>query len=278
MRPARAYLGRVYLGMFDAHIANSEYTADELRASMVPRHTRPVHVCPMGVDIPPAVTRSVQSDARRELIGACGGSDRPVVIYAGRLSPEKHVGLLPAVMSTLLSRGSQAQIVIAGDGPLRRQLESQFATVAAGRAHLLGHIGDRPRLNRLIAGSDVFLHPNPREPFGIGPLEAMASGTPLVAADSGGVLSYASQDNAWLTRAEPEAFATAVESVLADPAERARRAANAQLTAQRFTWPAAAARMFQTYERVHATRTSRPSSQGASKVGELRPLSARPGE
>jgi alpha-1,6-mannosyltransferase len=277
-RLARAYLGRVYIGMFDAHIANSEYTADELRTSMVQRHTRPVHVCPMGVDIPAALTKSERSDARRELISVCDGLDCPIVMYAGRLSPEKHVDLLPAVMSSLLSRGSQARIVIAGDGPMRRQLESQLRTVAAGRAYFLGHIGDRHRLNRLIAGSDVFLHPNPKEPFGIGPLEAMASGTPVVAADSGGVLSYATEDNAWLSRAEPDAFATAVESALVDSAERLRRTANAQLTARRFTWPAAAARLFRTYERVHAARTSWPTSPGPSKVGELRPVSAGPGK
>ncbi len=40
----------------------------------------------------------------------------------------------------------------------------------------LGHEADRRRLADLYANVDVFLHPNPREPFGIAPLEAMASG------------------------------------------------------------------------------------------------------
>jgi alpha-1,6-mannosyltransferase len=275
---ARAYLGRVYIGMFDAHIANSEYTAEELRASIVPGHSRPVHVCPMGVDLPPDLTSAEQSAARRKLVAACGGADHPIVIYAGRLSPEKHVDLLPEFMSSLLSRGSPARMVIAGDGPLRRELQSRLDVVAPGRAHFLGHVGDRHLLRRLIAGSDVFLHPNPKEPFGIAPLEAMACGTPLVAPHSGGVLSYATDDNAWLTQAEPDAFADAVESVLRDPLERSRRSANGRLTARQFTWPVAAARLFQTYERVHAARMSRSTSGDAPRVSDLRPAVGKPAQ
>ena len=64
-----------------------------------------------------------------------------------------------------------------------------------------GHV-DARALARLYASCDVFVHPNPREPFGIGPLEAMASGVPLVLPAAGGVLSYANADNAWLARAD----------------------------------------------------------------------------
>ncbi len=64
-----------------------------------------------------------------------------------------------------------------------------------------GHVGARETLARLYASCDVFVHPNPREPFGIGPLEAMASGVPLVAPAAGGLLSYANDTNAWLAGA-----------------------------------------------------------------------------
>jgi alpha-1,6-mannosyltransferase len=51
----------------------------------------------------------------------------------------------------------------------------------------LGYIADRELLADILANCDVFLHPNPHEPFGIAPLEAMASRLALVAPDSGGV-------------------------------------------------------------------------------------------
>jgi alpha-1,6-mannosyltransferase len=270
-RAARAYLGHVYLGMFDAHVANSEYTAEELRDAMVPKHQRAVHVCPMGVTLPPAMTPAARQAARQELIATCGGRDVPLVIYAGRLSSEKHVDVLPAVMAALAAAGSGAHLVIAGDGPMRGGLEHRLHAAAAGRAHFLGHLTDRSALTRHIAASDVFLHPNPREPFGIGPLEAMAAGVPLVAPDEGGVRTYATADNAWLTRAEPDAFATAIRLALDGGAENRRRVANALLTAERFTWPAAASRIFQTYDRLHTARVARSPSRA------IRPAAAAPG-
>jgi len=251
---ARTYLGRVYIGMFDAHIANSEYTAAELRGAMVAPHLRAVHVCPMGVHLPRPMMPDVRQEMRRKLVAACGGQEVPLVMYAGRLAPEKHVDVLPDVMAMLLRTGSRAHMVVLGDGPLREQLQVRLKAVAPGRAHFLGHIDDRPTLSRCIASSDVFLHPNPREPFGIGPLEAMAAGTPLVASDAGGVLSYATCDNAWLTKAEPAAFVEAIQAVLRGGAERVRRTTNAQLTARQFTWTAAASRLFRTYDQAHATR------------------------
>ena len=59
-------------------------------------------------------------------------------------------------------------------------LQGQAETRVPGRVHFLGHLPDRRQLASLYANADVFVHPNPREPFGIGPLEAMASGLPLV--------------------------------------------------------------------------------------------------
>jgi hypothetical protein len=46
----------------------------------------------MGVELPPDLTNAEQSAAPRTLVA--GGADHPIVIYGGRLSPEKHVDLL----------------------------------------------------------------------------------------------------------------------------------------------------------------------------------------
>ena len=62
---------------------------------------------------------------------------------------------------------------------------------------MLGHL-DKELLADYYANADVFVHPNPKEPFGIAPLEAMASGVPVVAPNSGGILSYATDENIWM--------------------------------------------------------------------------------
>jgi glycosyltransferase involved in cell wall biosynthesis len=250
----RAYLGRVYIGMFDAHIANSDYTASELRGAMVSPHERPVHVCPMGVELPASPTADARRSARCELAALIGQRHAPIVVYAGRLSPEKNVDVLPDVLSELLATDRRIHMLIVGDGPSRRQIEARMRGGAAGQAHFLGHLTDRRTLLKFICGADVFIHPNPREPFGIGPLEAMAVGTPLVAANAGGVLSYATSDNAWLADPTPAGFAVAIRAALRDPDERARKAANAEVTAGQFSWRVAASRIFRTYDHIHRQR------------------------
>ncbi len=67
-----------------------------------------------------------------------------------------------------------------------------------------------------------FRAPEPAQPLGIGPLEAMASGVPLVAPAAGGVLSYATRQNAWLAEPAGEDFADAVREAMA-PARHATR-------------------------------------------------------
>ncbi len=82
-------------------------------------------------------------------------------------------------------------LVIAGDGPKADWLIASLQEFASGQFSFLGHITEKEKLADLYANADIFIHPNPREPFGIAPLEAMSSGTPVVVPNSGGVLSYA---------------------------------------------------------------------------------------
>jgi alpha-1,6-mannosyltransferase len=260
---ARTTMERVYFGMFDVHVANSEYTAEELRLCLRGRHPRPIHVCPPGVTLPEDVCAEEISASHRELANLCGDSSATVLLYAGRISPEKHVLVLPRVLSALGQRTPAVHLVIAGDGPLRARLESESGRVAPGRVHVLGHVGRRT-LWGLLHACDVFLHPNPREPFGIGPLEAMAARTPVVAPASGGLLAYATHDNAWLSAPDPHAMAAAVTACLDDPAERQRRVARARQTAEAHTWPAAAGRIFALYDAVQPNRSINPSAALAS--------------
>lgn len=260
---ARTAMERMYFGMFDVHVANSEYTADELRLCLRGRHPRPIHVCPPGVTLPDDVCADDITSSRRELIARCGDPSASVLLYAGRISPEKHVLVLPRILSALAQRSPAVHLVIAGDGPLRARVEKEGGRLAPGRVHVLGHVGRRT-LWGLLHACDVFIHPNPREPFGIGPLEAMAARTPVVAPASGGLLAYATHDNAWLSAPDAHAMAAAVAACLDDPVERTRRIAAARRTAEAHTWHAAAERTFALYDAVQSNRSINPSAARAS--------------
>jgi alpha-1,6-mannosyltransferase len=264
---ARWYLRHVYLPPFDAHLANSAYTAAELASAMsasdnlcvasdaiVPA-CESVHILPMGVDTAIFATARRSVSRRDDLLRLAGGSpSSALVVFAGRLSPDKHVEALPPILRAVVARGVDARLIVVGDGPARAALERDLERSAPHRSAWIGHATDRSTLASILASADVFLHPNPREPFGIGPLEAMAAGVPVVLPRAGGVLSYATPVNSWLADPHPDAMASAVVAALTSPDEARIRVDQARATAARHAWPIIASQFFDTYDRLDAAR------------------------
>lgn len=240
------YMKWIYFAQFDHHIAVSNHTAAELRAAARSHLVRRgVWVMPMGTDVR-TFSPALRDEALREQLLSLAGGHRGsrLLVYAGRLAPEKNLLLLAETLAA--RRGEDWRLVIAGTGIAARQLRD---ALEPGRFALLGHIEDRARLAALLASCDVFVHPNPREPFGIAPLEAMASGLPLVAPDQGGVTTYADPSVASLAPPDAASFAAAVRLALRQPPEKTARAL---ARARQFAWPAVIARYFELYEEIHA--------------------------
>jgi len=249
----RWYLRHIYGPPFDAHIAISEYTASELRDALHDRAPSFIRVCPMGVDVDGFDPRQASAVARERLLRLAGGrEDSMLLFYAGRLSPEKNLELLVEALRVLVAHGdADYRLVVAGDGPRAAWLRAQAVGALFGRILLCGAL-DRDALAECYASCDVFVHPNPREPFGIGPLEAMASGVPVVVPDAGGVLEYASHANVWLAPPTAWAFAAAIRA--ARLGDRHRIAAALE-TARSFRRSAVTSRYFALYDDI-ASRTS----------------------
>ena len=208
-------------------------------------------MCPRGVDIwqfsPDRGSDEIGIEMRRKT----GISDDAVMmLYAGRISPEKNIGLLVEMMKLLaVDPDHDYRLLVAGAGPQSEWLQQQSDKYCPGRIIQLGHL-DKSVLSGYYAKADIFVHPNPREPFGIAPLEAMASGVPTVAPNAGGILSYATNDNAWLVEPTGEAFAGAVREVVADPELRARKTELALRTALANTREASTDNLIATYDRI----------------------------
>lgn len=254
---ANWYLKNMYATRFDCHISNSDYTAKELVQALANRSEIQVHVRPMGVHCGDFCAARRGPSAREAIlarisVAARSAANPRLLMYAGRLSPEKNIEVLVEMMEILAADPSvEYHLLLAGDGPRSSWLKKIADEKLPGRIHLLGHIAKREDLADLYANCDALVHPNPREPFGIAPLEAMASGLPVVAPCSGGVLSYANAGNAWLVKPTGADFAAGIREVFADDAARSAKIELALRTAANFDWPQVAAVFFNLYDELY---------------------------
>jgi alpha-1,6-mannosyltransferase len=255
------YMHWLYFPFFDHHIANSSYTAEELiPASKAHAVRRGVWVRPPGVDVERFSPSLRNKQARQMLLQQCGGGpDTVLLLYVGRLVPEKNLPLLPEVCRELAPvRDRDYRMLIVGEGMGSDELKTLARQRARGRVAFLGHVGDREALASLYANCDVFVHPNPREPFGIAPLEAMASGLPLVAPNRGGVLSYANRGNAWLADPMPDAFSAAIASAATPGTARQEKLQAALVTADSFRWENVTDSLLRLYRDLHGAAQGLP--------------------
>lgn len=279
-RVAKGFIRNYVFPMFDFHLANSDYTASELFQSVggngIKRSNLLLNFCwrlfrtpkshigerilvnQCGVDTVAFSADRNSAEARRRICIEIGVPESAkLLLYAGRLSPEKNVSLLPEIMEHLSADGeTDFRLIVAGAGPSSEKLAAEFERAVPGKVKMLGHLNGADKIADLMANCDCFVHPNPREPFGITPLEAMASGLPVVAPNSGGILSYANDDNAWLAEPNAASFAATITQVLAD-GRREEKVQRALETSSRFTWERSTASLFELYDEMYAEFCSR---------------------
>jgi glycosyltransferase involved in cell wall biosynthesis/protein-tyrosine-phosphatase len=172
---------RIALSYFsDAIIAVSRHTAETLRASGYRRSiVRHIH---NGVNL----QKVRPSHGRAQLRRALGvGPDALLIGTAGRLSPVKAQDDLIRAAKLLDAQVPGVRVLMAGDGPLRGQLEALAAQLGISRQVLFA--GARDDIYDLIAAMDIFVLPSLSEGVPMALLEAMALGTPVVATAVGGV-------------------------------------------------------------------------------------------
>lgn len=152
---------------------------------------------------------------------SAGAGRRPMVLMAQRLEAEKRtdLGLRMWAASGLADDGWQ--LLVAGTGAQRGSLEALAA--ALGVAASCRFLGARSDMDALLSCAAVFLAPRPDEPYGLSVVEAMAHGTPVVAARGGGhEETVGAADGAVLVPAEAPRTAGALLARLArDPDRRA---------------------------------------------------------
>jgi L-malate glycosyltransferase len=200
-------------------------------------------------------------DAGREALGI--SPDTLVIGTAGRLVPVKdHANLIDA-LGRLRTRGVRFTALIAGDGPLRRALEEQIASLAmSGCVHLLG---PRPDIDRVMASLDIFVLPSRSEGMSNTILEAMASGVPVVATNVGGAeeLVDDGRTGRLVPREDPAALSVALTELANDP-DRRRGMGLAAL--QKAGIEFSLARMLRDYETLYVDLAARGRASGVAST------------
>jgi glycosyltransferase involved in cell wall biosynthesis len=181
---------------------------------------------------------------------------RPMVGLVGRLCRQKGQDLFLRAAARLAPRWPEVRWLLVGsaDAPeVERQLRELARSLGLAEPALrwLGHTQD---MQAAYGALDLLVAPSRWEGFGLMLVEAMACGTPIVAARAGAIPEVlgAPPCGRLVDAEDAEGLAAAVGDVLADPALRATMSAAGLQRANAFTWQESAARLDRLYARVLA--------------------------
>jgi glycosyltransferase involved in cell wall biosynthesis len=166
-----------YYNQMDVVYVPSRSTGNELIAKGLNENR--IQVYPRGVD-----TERFHPRKRSGIWTSRFGLDPSAfkLLYVGRISREKNLDVLLRAFERLEAGGRNVDLILVGDGPYRKELESRLRDSRALFTGLL--TGDD--LARAYAASDFFVFPSATDTFGNVVLEAQASGIPVIVTDQGG--------------------------------------------------------------------------------------------
>lgn len=185
---------------------------------------------PRGIDATHAIRKTYDLPAR-------------YVLTLGSGSARKNLNrLLLAWERTQASRGGEATLVIAGDvGNTRRAFDGTSLRALPRNTRLLGRI-PHADLPLLLAGATAFVFPSTAEGFGLPPLEAMASGVPVICSNATSLPEVVEDAAVLVDPLDPTSIASGLDDVLASSAKQNDLVARGLAHARRFSWDETAKR------------------------------------
>jgi alpha-1,6-mannosyltransferase len=243
MSAARRYVRKMY-NQFEATLVPSE----PLKQILEEWGVRNARLVPLGVN----------TNIFKPGSAGAGRTQRKLLLYVGRLAPEKNTSMLfEAFRIVATRRPGEFELMVIGDGPQRaqlRRLETQTR-----RVKWIPYCTDPAELAGYYRAADLFVHPGTQETFGLVALESQACGTPVVGIRGSrldGIILH--DQKGWAAENTAEALAGAIEQFSARDL-KALGISAAERATKHHGWPAVFDRLFCIYREVCANyRTPRP--------------------
>ncbi|MDE5074845.1 MAG: glycosyltransferase family 1 protein [Trichodesmium sp. St5_bin2_1] len=222
----------------DLNLCTSTAMVEELRNHGIER----VDLWQRGVDTELFQPAYANLEMRNYL--SQGKPDSRILLYVGRLGVEKEIDRIKPILEAI----PNACLALVGDGPNRQTLEQHFANTPT---HFVGYLRGQ-ELASAYASADAFIFPSRTETLGLVLLEAMAAGTPVVAANSGGIPDIVTNgiNGHLFDPAEEKGAITATQKLLAQSEERETLRQNARAEAERWGWSAATQQLRNYYQKI----------------------------
>jgi alpha-1,6-mannosyltransferase len=205
-----------------------------------------VELCELGVD-----TEVFRQASDKLVTRAEFGipKDRTVLLYVGRLAPEKNVRTLLEAFNFLSKKSPRHfHLFVVGDGKYRDEVTGLCKST--GAITWLQYCSDQPTLARIYRAADLFVHPSVQETFGLVALESQACGTPVVGIHGSYMdrIIFADQSH-WAKENSPESLAVAICAMCGTDLATIGLEASDRVI-QRYSWRKVFDRMFEIYQEL----------------------------
>ena len=236
-----------YYNHCDSVITPSHALCDELAAYQVKCH---VHVVSNPLDLRRFSNTQPKDTLRKQL-----GITRPTFVHVGRLIPQKSVDVVLKAFALVCRSGTEADLLIIGDGRERMSLEALARSLKImDRITFTGMLHGEDLVQR-VSACDVFVSASTTEVQGLVFLEAMALGLPCIGVYAGGVPEYVHHEKHGLVVEpnHPEALAHAMHRLICDALLCQTYGSNAKESVMRYDTEV----ILQEFERVY--QNTRPA-------------------
>lgn len=155
---------------------------------------------------------------------------KPIVLFVGNIIKRKNVNL---ILEAKKQSGTDYEVVIVGDGPLKKDLENKVKNENISDVRFLGSRND---VENIIPGCDVLVLPSFSESFGLVLIEALACEKPVIGSDVGGISEIITDEVGLLIDPNDSSdLSQAIDRIIGDDELREKLVSNARKRAVDFS-------------------------------------------